>query len=208
MPSGFLATLPTDVLLDAGVLQVGGTIVGVTRGGLTGSLEEEYQNIDFDGKRSDVEGLDRKVAIVARIAGTFLQFGTTDIARFEREESTGVRTQITAAITTAVAVAFTYTPGDSLAGATISRASVASWVNQGDLFGVGRYLTDLRFVLRRGNSATGLCTLVFAQALCTKWTAKGQDKDAVEIAGEFEARLDLTNSTDTDVLPYTVEVKA
>lgn len=208
MPSGFLATLPADVLLGAGVLQVGSTPVGVSRGGLNASLEEEFRNVDFDGKRSDVEGLDRKVAVTARFAGTFLQFGTSDVARLERTESVGVRTQVTASITPSVAAAFTYTPGDSLTSVTVTRASTATYLLAGPLFGPGRYLTDLRLVFRRGNSATGLCTVVFPIALCTKWSVKGQEKGEGEIAAEFEARLDLTTSTDTDVLPYTVELTA
>ena len=44
------------ILLGTGVFSVGGTAIGLTRGGGTFSLEREFRHIDADGDRGLVEG--------------------------------------------------------------------------------------------------------------------------------------------------------
>lgn len=78
MPSGYTAGLPTSVLLDVGVLyykaisQNGPTKFGVSVGGLSFEPEIEWRHVEFDGKRSDIEGLHRVTNRTGRIKGTFL----------------------------------------------------------------------------------------------------------------------------------------
>lgn len=79
MPSGYAAGFEDRVLLDVGVLyykKKGGdlnpTKFGVSVGGLSFEPEIEWRHIEFDGKRSDIEGLHRITNRTGRIKGTFL----------------------------------------------------------------------------------------------------------------------------------------
>src|SRR5438128_9741400 len=49
MLTGYTANLPSDVLLDSGVLYVGSTPIGVTRGVPEFNPNKEVENVDFDG---------------------------------------------------------------------------------------------------------------------------------------------------------------
>lgn len=79
MPSGYTSGFEDRVLLDVGVLyytKKGGdgnpTKFGVSVGGLSFEPEIEWRHIEFDGKRSDIEGLHRVTNRTGRIKGTFL----------------------------------------------------------------------------------------------------------------------------------------
>ncbi len=80
MPSGFLGALPTDVVLDEGVLSINGSTFGASRGGISTSFADEIQNIMFDGKRSDVALLDRYISHGAYIAGRFIDLSASQLA--------------------------------------------------------------------------------------------------------------------------------
>lgn len=122
MPSAFDATAtPRDVLLDTAFLYVGTTPLGVSRGGLSYDPGTTYRNIDFDGKRSPIAGLDRVTARNPTITGRLLQLGPADILRFEPASAAVVATDTTT------------TPVD--ASTTIAVASL---------------ITDLRIIWRRG----------------------------------------------------------
>lgn len=206
MPSGYTLTVPNDVLQGPGVLSVGGILVGVSRGGLSWGNDKEWRNAQFDGQSSPVMGLDRVVSLATRFAGTFLTLSTADLARYETAEAVGTNNIIPAAVAPGVAAAFRYAPGDSLATATVVRASTATYLSSGLLLAEGRYVSDVRVTFKRG---AGLYVVVFPRALCTKWSWKGVEKGEGELAAEFEARIDLlsvTSTPDTDLAPYTVEI--
>lgn len=60
MPSGYLTTLPTNVVLDEGVVYINSTTAfGVTDGPISYDTGEGWQNLPFAGKRCDVALLDR-----------------------------------------------------------------------------------------------------------------------------------------------------
>jgi urease beta subunit len=81
--SGYTATLPTDILLDTGVLMVGAAVVGVSRGGLRFVPGHAIQEIDYDGRKAPVRGLDRIAFRRARITGTMLEASNTILRRYE-----------------------------------------------------------------------------------------------------------------------------
>jgi hypothetical protein len=90
MPSGYSAGFEDRVLLDVGVLyytKQGGdknpTRFGVSVGGLSFEPEIEWRHIEFDGKRSDIEGLHRVTNRTGRIKGTFLIEWPTHIPLIE-----------------------------------------------------------------------------------------------------------------------------
>lgn len=81
--TGYSATLPADVLLDSGILMVGSTKIGVSDGGLTfdpGITEDEVM---FDGKRTPIKGLRRRLNYEATISGTLIELGDTVTAYIE-----------------------------------------------------------------------------------------------------------------------------
>lgn len=205
MPSGYIAGLPADVLLDAGLLKVGGSVIGVTRGGLSFTNEKEWRNVEFDGKRSPVMGLDRIVGCVARFGGTLIELSQANLRRL-LGQSTSLggsllndkgAPQLTVAEAAALSVAV---------AASLTSDALGVPEGAGVLLAANRYVPDLRLVFARGGGGTA--TVVFPLALCNKYDVKGQDKSEAEIGFEFEARLDLSASTDTDVLPYTIELAA
>jgi hypothetical protein len=201
MPSGYLAGLPSDVLLDAGVLfytpaSGGGAVpIGVTRGGVTVDPMKDKRNVDFDGKRAPVLGLDRVVMVGARISAKLLQFGPTDVQRF-----------VSSGYGDLPAMATTDEVPDAALGATAvaARAATDAVPNAGRLFTQGQYLKNLKVVFQRGGGGTA--AVIFALAKVATWKLAGQNQSEGEIDAAFEVRQDLSGSTDTDVVPYTVEI--
>lgn len=178
MITGYSTDLPDDILLDTGVLFVGSTPVGASRGGLSFEPGRETTNVEFDGKRSDIKGLDRVSRWNSMISGTFIEFDETDIARLE--------------------------PGSTSAavgGVTTITPKVA-----GTLFASGDYLTNVRLVYQRGNGA--YAAVLFASAFAKKWgPMRGQDKGEAEIPVELHARLVVAANGDVPKCPYVVELR-
>lgn len=175
--TGYSADLPGDVLMDSGVLYAGTAILGATRGAPRFDPGKVFSNIDFDGKRSDIMGLDRVDRFDAVISGTLIEFDAADIARFEPgATSSGTGTVI-------------YVPKDA-----------------GTLFASGDYITDLRLIFERGVSPATFAAIHFARALCTKWQVAGQKDDIALIEFEFKARLNMGSAAITDA-PYTIELR-
>lgn len=180
MPSGFTATTPQDILVDVGVLyqDTPMTPIGVTRGGLTFSPDKELRNVEFDGKRSNIEQLDRVINHGGTITGTFIELSTTMIPILEP----GVTTT---------------TPGGQIT--TLHTPKDAS-----TLFVAGDYITDLRLTYLR-QDATYAC-IHFPIALVTQYEWTGQDNSEAEIAATFESRLGLTAAaSSTDTPSYTLQ---
>jgi len=173
----------------------------VSRGGLTGTVEVEWHTIDFDGKRSDIVGLDRKTGVVARISGSFLEFGPEDIQVFEAQ-GTGALSAGSGAPSLTVAAAAALSVA-AAAGLTSSAIGVPD--GAGVLFSRGRYTDDLRLRFLRGGG--GDVRFIFPVALCDKWDLKGKDKSEAEISAQFTARLDYATTPDTDAMPYIQEIR-
>jgi hypothetical protein len=181
MLAGNTANLPTDVLLNMGVLfhtiSAVSTKIGVTKGAPDFDPGVEMTDVVFDGMRCRLKGLTRKTGFKPVIKGTVLEFGPT---------ATGKQTLI-------------LEPGSSEAivgGVTTTTPKAA-----GTFFAAGDYLTDLRWIFDRGNGL--FVAIYFPIALCTKWSLKGQDKDEAQISFEFEAIGDP--AADLGVAPYLLE---
>lgn len=179
--TGFTSTFAsTDALLDSGVLYVGATVFGVTKGGLNFDPGITYRNIDFDGKRSAVKLLDRKMMVQPKISGTVIQLSATNATQIEP----GATTATTGAWTGSTSV-------------TGKRAALN--------LGAGDYLTDVRAIWLRASG--GFVQVRFPAALCTKYDIQSADADEVAIGIEIEARLDTGVSGFTNVgdMPYRIE---
>lgn len=183
MITGYTNDLPSDCLLDTGVLFKGAVAFATTNGGLKFDPKRTTRQIQFDGMRAPIAGNDRTTSWDPTIAGTILQFNDTQIANFEADVESASASGV-----------ITFTPG---------RAGV--------LFSAGAYITDLRLIYERAGSTQDsplYAAAYFPKALCEKYSLDGKDKDEVQIACEFHARLDMSvEGTQINDPPYKVELR-
>src|SRR5688572_20832412 len=81
--SGYNTNTPSDILLDTGVLMMGSTVLGVSRGGLRFSPGIELREVEYDGRKAPVRGLDRIAFRRAQISGRMLEVGSANLRLFE-----------------------------------------------------------------------------------------------------------------------------
>lgn len=187
MPSGYTSSFRGDIILDAAVLwykKQGGdgnpTKFGVSRGGIRFEPEVEWRHVDFDGKRSDIEGLHRVTNRTGRISGTWL----LEIPKHWPTIEPGA----------------TLSSGGGIDTWTPKAASTLLTPNTD-------YLQELRMI---GTLADGTLGEVFmARALCTRWSWVTEDKNEHVIEAEFMAVLeDGPAATSTDTAPYVFKTRA
>jgi hypothetical protein len=189
MLTGYLSTLPTDILHDTGILQIGATAIGVTRGAPKFDTGWSVENLPFDGKHAPIRGLDRKFYGEPVISATIIEFGPAasgnQIAKLEAGSSAA----------------------DS--GVTPNTKTTITPKAGGQLYVAGDYITNLRLIFERGIVAGAgvkkYAAVLFAVALCRKWDLQGQDKDGAIISVEFVARKDMASGTTADA-PYLIEL--
>lgn len=180
--TGYTSNLPSDVIIDSGVLYVGATVFGATTGGLKFDPGTEYRSVEFDGRRSPVRLLDRKAMFMPKLSGTVIQLSTTNVGQIEP----GATVVASGAWTTSTS----YQP-----------KAAALFLASGD------YLTDVRAIWQRGSGA--YVQVRFPAALLTKYDITSQDNAEVAIAIEIEARLDMSVSgTTTGTAPFRIEYLA
>jgi len=194
--------LPADTLLDAGILSIGSTPLAVSRGGLSGTVTPEWRSVAFGGGHTPIAGLDRKVGVTAKFAGVFVEFAPEDVLIYAAQETGSLVDAIQGAPSLSTAVAASV-PSEIAATYTCDVPGIVE--GAAGLIVRGRYVEDLRLTWLRGGG--GDVRMIFPVALCTKYSLRGKDREEAEISVEFEARLDLSNSTDTDQLPYHIEVR-
>ena len=180
MPSGYTAAFPQNIILDMAVLYYkaygGGstTKFGVSRGGIRFEPTIEWRHVEFDGLRSQIEGLHRITNREGRISGTWL----IEIPKHWPLVEPGITSAVNGGITT-------WTP---------KAASTLLTPNT-------HYLQDLRMV---GTLADGTLAEVFmGRALCTRFAWVTADKDEHLAECEFISVLeDGLAATTTDTAPY------
>ena len=173
------ASTPGDLLLDSGILRLGANIFAALRGGIRFDPGVTIRNVDFDGKRAPIRGLDRRTMVVPKISGTMIELPFSRIAAIE--------------------------PGSTAAaGGGYGGADAYTIQPSGILLASGSYQTDVRAIWRRGNGE--LWGVRFPVALCTRWTMSGADNEEGAIEFEFEARLDLgAGGATTATAPYVID---
>lgn len=176
--SGYTDALPDDVLLDSGVLYIGDTPYAASVGGLKFDPQKEVRNIEFDGKRTAIKGLDRTVGFAPVLSGTVLNFPNDALDTLE-PGATGVT--------------------DGAFGVTGLKPKRA-----GLLYETGDYLANVRCIWERGDGT--YVQVRFPAALVQKWDVQGTDKEEAKIAVEIGARLDMgVSGTNIGDAPYRVE---
>lgn len=161
--SGYSTSLPDDILLDTAVLYFGTSLYGATKGGLRYQPQREFRNVEFDGKRSPIKGLDRVVSRMPKIVGTVIEIAPADIALLE--------------------------PGSTqlalITGVTSFRGKAA-----GSLFVSGDYVSDVKCIWQRGNG--DYFRVRFPSAIIEVFDGpQGADKEEATINIEIGARLDM-----------------
>lgn len=177
-----ITNLPADTLLDSGVMYVGSTKVGVTRGAPKFNPNRTIENIAFDGKFAPVKGIDRFVHGEPTLSFTLLEFGGA---------TTGNQIPKLEPGTTAVTV-----------GSVITYTAQAS----GALIASGSYQTAMRLVFERASGGT-YAAILFPFALCMKWDLAGQNKGEALINAEFVGRIDLSAGAVSDPA-YLIELRS
>lgn len=175
--SGYTSSLPTDVLLDSGTLYIGNSVFAATRGGLQFNPNKEMRNIEFDGKRTAIKGLDRTTSVAPVISGTVIELAPTDISTIE--------------------------PGATSASPVSGTTRYTGKV-MGTLYASGDYLSDVRCIWERGSG--GYVQIRFASAIMKSYQMSGTDNEEATIQIEIEARLDMSVSGNTvATLPYSID---
>lgn len=191
MPSGFAVSLPADVLLDAGVLSINGSTFGVSRGGIKWRSVEEWQNIGFDGKRSDIAGLDRKVRDEQVIEATFIEISKAKSAIYLNQGGIAGMASLTTAEAAALSTATAATYAASGDGTPMKTSQLCS---------AGQYVA-VRVTWQQGDGTTAYVN--FASAYVAEFRMTGKEKDAAEFSCVFKARNDMVTTLNTDTAPHT-----
>lgn len=182
--NAYTANMPNTIGLDTAVFYIGATPLGVTDGGQKFDPKKTFLNIQFDGKRAPIAGLDRVTKFESEITAKFLQ---CDISAFLQYEAGSV----------------------SSSGSTGNVIMTQVMQSASQLIPVGSLLQNLRCAWKLGNtSGSGFVykQVRFYRALVTKYTAAWKDNGSMEIDATFAARLDLTVSgLTTDSAPYLIE---
>lgn len=179
--SSYTTTFPSNVLLDSGVLYIGSSIWSAHEGGLEFSDGAQRRAIGFDGKRSDVVGLDRIIGWDARLKGTVYEV-TADLAK----QYVGGGTLVTV------------TGGPS--GATQVQPKPA-----GTMYATGDYLSNVRAIWQRTDGT--FVQVRFPKALVMEWgPMTGKDNEEMRLGINVQAKLDMSVSGQlTTNPPYVIE---
>lgn len=183
MPSGYTAGTPDALLIDVAVLyfdKKGGdgnpTRFGVTVGGATFEPGIEMRQVEFDGRRSDIEGMDRITMRTGVISGTMLMELPKHIPLIEPG------TVITSGVSPETAL---YTPKS------------ASTLLTPDT----DYLTNVLLLWTKADGTLAGVKMPRALGLFTQ--IAGEDKNEGKLQFRIEARLENgAAASSTDTAPY------
>lgn len=179
--SGFSnVNTPSDLLLDSGVLYVGAAVQGPSRGGWKIDTNKEVRDVEFDGKRSPILGMQRTSKFAPVFSGTLIQLRPADALFMEP----GATTTVTG-VTTPTGV---ITPKKA-----------------GTTYVAGDYISNARIIFERSNNL-GYWQTRFPSALVRKWAGKGTDNSEAEFDVEIMAVLNAgaSGATVADA-PYLLE---
>ena len=161
--SGYTASLPINVLLGSMVIYIDGAVAyGATQGDPSVNLPQEYENLAFDGKMSPMVGLDRPLAGLPSIEGTFIEM--------------------------TAAKALDLVPG----GTTASSGGITTITppDRGGFLVAADYKQNVRAVCRLGGASAGIVAIEFDWALLIVESLAGQSAGNGMVKLRFEARLD------------------
>lgn len=184
MLNGATANLPADAIIESGVCFAAGTPWGVTLGPPKFDPGKEITNLDYDGKRSDVQTLDRIIKWNPRVSGTLIEFGGSTTGNQLGKLEPG-------------STSATHDHGTT----TRIQPRVA-----GAQFVAGEYITDFRLVFERANG--GYAAIYMPIALIVKYSVEGQRDKEAKVAFELKGVLSTTDAVSSPgKCPYSIELR-
>lgn len=114
MPSGFTADTADALALNVGVLKVDGVVIGLSDGGLDFDPGIVDLQIQFDGARAPVAGMEYRVDYKSKISGTFI---TPSVEFLQQLEAGG---DLSGDVITPIACGTLYAAGDYLTNVTLT----------------------------------------------------------------------------------------
>jgi hypothetical protein len=180
--SGYVTTLPTNVILGSCVLYIdGNTPWGVSQGEPTINLPHEYENLDFDGKLGlPIVGLDRrKAGQIPFFEGTFIEMTAARALELEPGGTSAVAASVT-----------TVTPK-----------------KYGEFLVAADYKENVRLVFRMAGASAGICLVEFDWGLLLLESIVGASAGNGSYKVRFEARQPA-NVSDLGTAPYTIKLAA
>lgn len=189
--TGRTENLPSDVVINAGVIMLGSTVKGTTVGGIKFDPGKVMRPLGYDGKTSDVVGGDRIVSWDPVLSFVMQELG---------DSTTGNQLGL-------------IEPGSTQADA--GHASSAKGLIRtvtpkaaGILLAANEYLTDLYAILQLGGAGVyNYARLHFPYALCTKYDIQSADAAEVKVNVEVRARLAAADAIATPgKCPYVLEL--
>lgn len=164
-------TKPTEAMVDAGVLYLRDpnttNLIGMgpSRGGLTFNPNREMRNVEFDGKTSMVDGLDRVLRYNPQLTGGLIDFSRKSLGYYEPGS----------------------TSADSGSSARITPIEATAFLE------AGAYLKDVLWISR--NQDNRIKVIGFPRALVTEYEVVGEQDNETIANVTIEARIprDATN---------------
>lgn len=184
--TGYDATnFPQDLLFGSGVVFVGAVPIGTTMGGVKFNPGKTIEQVGFDGKHADVEGLDRT------------RYGTSTLSFVMQELGDSTTGDQIAALEAGSASA---SDGGTPPITTVTPKA------SGLLLATGDYLTDVRLYFDRGGENSGKYAVIyFPKAVCTKYDLAGQSANSGQVNVEFSARVPAGSAL--NIAPYKIEYR-
>lgn len=155
---------PSNLWIDAGVLYVGATGLGASRGGFQFDPGMDIRQVPFDGQHAPIAGLDRIITWKSLLKGKMIE--------------------------TTLAASAIYDAGSTSSSITGGMAIVPS--HAGQLFPSTAYGQDLYLIGRQ--QGAGIVKVHFPFFLVVKWPLTTKPHDEGEIDVEIEARLSPTTT--------------
>lgn len=162
--------LPTDVMLDSGVIYIDSSGVWSAQdGGIKFDPGREMRQIPFDGQRAQIVGLDRNTGFKPVLSGNIIEIPSATLLQLEPGSATG-----------------------SITGSPSGLTSQVVPKQAGVLYAAGDYLTNVKCIWMRGDGT--YVQIRFPKCIVNKWDLTSSDKTEAKAAVELEARLDMTVS--------------
>jgi hypothetical protein len=158
-------TKPTEAMIDAGVLYLRdpdtSNLIGMgpSRGGLTFNPNREMRNIEFDGKTSMIDGLDRVLRYNPQLTGGLIDFSRKSLGYYEPGSSSA----------------------DSGSSARISPIDATVFLE------AGAYLKDVLWISR--NQDNRIKVVGFPRALVIEYEVVGEQDNETIANVTIEARV-------------------
>jgi hypothetical protein len=158
-------TKPTEAMIDAGVLYLRdpdtSNLIGMgpSRGGLTFNPNREMRNIEFDGKTSMIDGLDRVLRYNPQLTGGLIDFSRKSLGYYEPGSSSA----------------------DSGSSARVSPIDATVFLE------AGAYLKDVLWISR--NQDNRIKVVGFPRALVTEYEVVGEQDNETIANVTIEARV-------------------